>query len=87
MHNEIIQTPVKETLKSLHNKFGYLGYLRREVYDGQSCVLKYLFSGAWSEEHNNDSNSSNIKNGYCKVLMYLYLDCQGLLKQQCKDRN
>jgi hypothetical protein len=67
MHKEIIQTPVKETLKSLHNKFGYLGYLRREVYDGQSCVLKYLFSGAWSEEHNNDSNSSNIKNGYCKV--------------------
>ena len=30
MHNEIIKTPVDETLKSLHNKFGYLGYLREE---------------------------------------------------------
>jgi hypothetical protein len=43
MHNEIIKTPVKETSKSLHNKFGYLGYLREEVYDGQSCVMKYYF--------------------------------------------
>ena len=70
MHNEIIKTPVDETLKSLHNKFGYLGYLREEVYDGQSYVMKYLFSEAWSEEGSNDSNSNssnNKKDGYCKV--------------------
>jgi hypothetical protein len=65
MHNEIIKTPVDETLKSLHNKFGYLGYLREEVYDGQSYVMKYLFSEAWSEEGSNNSN--NKKDGYCKV--------------------
>jgi hypothetical protein len=68
MHNEIIKTPVDETLKSLHNKFGYLGYLREEVYDGQSYVMKYLFSEAWSEEGRNNSNSSNNKkDGYCKA--------------------
>jgi hypothetical protein len=75
MHNEIIKTPVDETLKSLHNKFGYLGYLREEVYDGQSYVMKYLFSEAWSEEGsnnsntntNNSSNNNNKKDGYCKV--------------------
>ena len=67
MHNEIIKTPVKETLKSLH-KFGHLGYLREEVYDGQSYVMKYLISEAWSEEdNNNDGNSNNRKEGYCRV--------------------
>ncbi len=82
MHNEIIKTPVKETLKSLHNKFGYLGYLREEVYDGKSYVMKYLFSEAWSEEDNNYSNKSNNdkKDRYCKVLMYLNPGCQWLLK-------
>jgi hypothetical protein len=67
MHNEIIKTQVDETLKSLHNKFGYLGYLREEVYDGQSYLMKYLFSEAWSEEGSNNSNSNNKKDGYCKV--------------------
>jgi hypothetical protein len=38
MHNEIIKTPVEETLESLH-KFGYLGYLREEVYDSESYVI------------------------------------------------
>jgi hypothetical protein len=92
MHNEIIKTPVDETLKSLHNKFGYLGYLREEVYDGQSYVMKYLFSEAWSEEGSNNSNTNNNSNnnkkdGYCKVLMYLKPDCQRLLKLHCKQRN
>jgi hypothetical protein len=70
MHNEIIKTPVKETWESLHNKFGYLGYLREEGYDGQSCVMKYLFSEAWSEEDNNSKNgnrNNNKKDGYCKI--------------------
>jgi hypothetical protein len=68
MHNEIIKTPDDETLKSLHNKFGYLGYLREEVYNGQSYVMKYLFSEAWSEEGSNDyNNTNNKKDGYCKV--------------------
>jgi hypothetical protein len=67
MHNEIIKTPVDETLKSLHNKFGYLGYLREEVYDGQSYLMKYLFSEAWSEEGSNNSNSNDKKDGYCKL--------------------
>jgi hypothetical protein len=67
MHNEIIKTPDDETLKSLHNKFGYLGYLREEVYNGQSYVMKYLFSEAWSEEGSNDYNTNNKKDGYCKV--------------------
>src|SRR5215211_5544 len=67
MHNEIIKTPDDKTLKSLHNKFGYLGYLREEVYDGQSYVMKYLFSEAWSEEGSDDSNTNNKKDGYCKV--------------------
>src|SRR5918995_1792231 len=67
MHNEIIKTPGDETLKSLHNKFGYLGYLREEVYNGQSYVMKYLFSEAWSEEGSNDYNTNNKKDGYCKV--------------------
>src|SRR5215218_2468389 len=67
MHNEIIKTSAKETLKGLHNKFGYLGYLREEVYDGQSCVTKYLFSEAWSEKNNNNGNSNNKKDGYCKI--------------------
>jgi hypothetical protein len=61
MHNEIINMPVKETLKSLH-KFGYLGYLREEVYYGdESYVMKHLFSEAWSKEDNDK------KEGYCKV--------------------
>ena len=52
MHNEIINTPLKETFKSLH-KFGYLGYLREEdVFDGESYIIKHLFSEAWSEEGN-----------------------------------
>jgi hypothetical protein len=67
MHNEIIKTPVKETLESLHNKFGYLGYLREQVYDDQPCVMKYLFSEAWSEDNNDTSNNNIIKDGYCKV--------------------
>ena len=73
MHNEIINMPVKESLKSLH-RFGHLGYLREEVYDdGQSYVIKHLFSEAWSgrgEEDNNNNNSSTNnkkKEGYCKV--------------------
>jgi hypothetical protein len=33
MHKEIINMPVKETLKGLH-KFVHLGYLREEIYDG-----------------------------------------------------
>ncbi len=74
MHNEIIKMPVEETSESLH-KFGYLGYLREEACDGQSCVMKYLFSEAWSEEGsnnsntntNNSSNNNNKKDGYCKV--------------------
>jgi hypothetical protein len=61
MHNEIIKTPDDKTLKSLHNKFGCLGYLREEVYDGQSYVMKYLFSEAWSEEGSNDYNTNNNK--------------------------
>ena len=81
MHNEIIKTPVKETLKSLDNKFGYLGYLREEVYDDRPCVMKYLFSEAWSEDNNDTSNNKNIKDGYCKVSSdYLEPDCQRLLE-------
>ena len=60
MHNEIINTPFKETYKSLY-KFGYLGYLREEVFDGESYVIKRLFSEAWSEEDNYK------KYRYCKV--------------------
>src|ERR687889_97740 len=60
MHNEIINTPFKETFKSLY-KFGYLGYLREEVFDGESYVIKRLFSEAWSEEDNDK------KDRYCKV--------------------
>ena len=60
MHNEIINTPFKETFKSLY-KFGYLGYLREEVFDGESYVIKCLFSEAWSEEDNDK------KDRYCKV--------------------
>src|SRR5215208_7289140 len=68
MHNEIIKTPDDKTLKSLHNKFGCLGYLREEVYDGKSYVMKYLFSEAWSEEGSNYYNTNNNKkDGYCKV--------------------
>ena len=68
MHNEIIKTPVDETLKSLHNKFGYLGYLREEVCDGQSYVIKYLFSEAWSDDNNDSSsNNNNKKEGYCNI--------------------
>jgi hypothetical protein len=65
MHNEIIKTPVEETLESLH-KFGYLGYLREEVYDGESYVIKYLFSEAWSDDNNNSKNN-NKKEGYCNI--------------------
>ena len=44
MHKEIINIPVEQTLKSLH-KFGHLGYLREEIYDGdESYVMKHLFS-------------------------------------------
>jgi hypothetical protein len=44
MHKEIINMPIKETLKGLH-KFGHLGYLREEIYDGdESYVMKHLFS-------------------------------------------
>jgi hypothetical protein len=61
MHNEIINTPLKETFKSLH-KFGYLGYLREEdVFDGESYIIKHLFSEAWSEEGNHK------KDRYCIV--------------------
>jgi hypothetical protein len=61
MHNEIINTPLKETFKRLH-KFGYLGYLREEdVFDGESYIIKHLFSEAWSEEGNNK------KDRYCIV--------------------
>jgi hypothetical protein len=61
MHNEIINMPVRETLKSLH-KFGYLGYLREEVFDCvESSVIKHLFSEAWSKADNDK------KEGYCKV--------------------
>ena len=67
MHNEIIKMPVEETLESLH-KFGYLGYLREEACNGQSCVMKYLFSEAWSEDNNNSNDSNDKKDGgYCKV--------------------
>jgi hypothetical protein len=68
MHNEIIKMPVEKTWESLH-KFGYLGYLREEVYDGQSYVMKHLFSEAWSEDNNDSSSSSHdsIKDGYCKI--------------------
>lgn len=68
MHNEIIKMPVEKTWESLH-KFGYLGYLREEVYDGQSYVMKHLFSEAWSEDNNDSSNNNNnsIKDGYCKI--------------------
>jgi hypothetical protein len=59
MHKEIINIPVEQTLKSLH-KFGHLGYLREEVYDGESLVIKLLFSEAWSKD-------TNKKDGYCKV--------------------
>jgi hypothetical protein len=59
MHKEIINIPVEENLKSLH-KFGHLGYLRDEVYDGESFVIKHLFSEAWSKDNNK-------KDGYCKV--------------------
>ena len=61
MHNEIINTPLKETFKSLH-KFGDLGYLREEdVFDGESYIIKHLFSEAWSEEGNEK------KDRYCIV--------------------
>jgi hypothetical protein len=60
MHNEIINTPFKDTFKSLY-KFGYLGYLREEVFDGESYVIKRLFPEAWSEEDNDK------KDRYCKV--------------------
>jgi hypothetical protein len=61
MHNEIINTPLKETFKSLH-KFGYLGYLREEdVFDGESYIIKHLFSEAWSEDGNDK------KDRYCIV--------------------
>src|SRR5919112_68820 len=61
MHNEIINTPLKETFKSLH-KFGDLGYLREEdVFDGESYIIKHLFSEAWSEEGNDK------KDRYCIV--------------------
>jgi hypothetical protein len=62
MHNEIIRIPVEETSKSLH-RFGYLGYLREEAYNGESFVIKHLFSEAWSE----DAKDKNKKEGYCKV--------------------
>jgi hypothetical protein len=67
MHNEIIKTPVEETLENLHNKFGYLGYLREEVYDGESYVMKYLFSEAWSDDNNDSSSNDNKKEGYCNI--------------------
>jgi hypothetical protein len=59
MHKEIINIPVEETFKSLH-KFGHLGYLREELYDGESFVIKHLFSEAWSKDNNK-------KDGYCTV--------------------
>src|SRR5215213_1212791 len=64
MHNEIINMPVMESLSSLH-KFGYLGYLREEVYDGagETYAINHLFSKAWSEEVQNSSK----KDRYCKV--------------------
>src|SRR5215213_4576551 len=64
MHNEIINMPVMESLSSLH-KFGYLGYLREEVYDGagETYAINHLFSEAWSEEVQNSSK----KDRYCKV--------------------
>jgi hypothetical protein len=65
MHNEIIKMPVEKTLESLY-KFGYLGYLREEVYDGESYVIKYLFSEAWSDD-NNDSSNNKRKEGYCNI--------------------
>jgi hypothetical protein len=65
MHNEIIKMPVEKTWESLH-KFEYLGYLREEVYDGESYVIKYLFSEAWSDD-NNDSSNNNKKEGYCNI--------------------
>jgi hypothetical protein len=80
MYKEIINIPVKETLKSLH-KFGHLGYLRDEVYDGESFVIKHLFSEAWSKDNNK-------KDGYCKVSSdELKPDFQKLLKLQYKERN
>jgi hypothetical protein len=66
MHNEIIKMPVEETLESLH-KFGHLGYLREEACDGQSYVMKYLFSEAWSEDNNNNDSNDKKDGGYCKV--------------------
>jgi hypothetical protein len=66
MHNEIINMPLEETLKSLH-KFGYLGYLREEVYDEESCVIRHLFSEAWSEGEENNNDSSK-KDRYCKIV-------------------
>ena len=66
MHNEIIKMPVEKTWESLH-KFGYLGYLREEVYDGQSYVMKHLFSEAWSEDNNDSSSNDSIKDRYCKI--------------------
>ena len=43
MHKEIINMPVKETLKGLH-KFGHLGYLREEIYDGDViCNEAFIF--------------------------------------------
>jgi hypothetical protein len=61
MHNEIINMPVKETLKSLH-KFGHLGYLREKIYYGdESYVMRHLFTEAWPKEDNDK------KEGYCKV--------------------
>src|SRR5215212_11949523 len=60
MHNEIINMPVEENLKRLHN-FGYLGYLREEVYDGESYAIKHLFSEAWSEEEQKENNNDSMK--------------------------
>jgi hypothetical protein len=67
MHKEIINIPAEETLKSLH-KFGHLGYLREEIYDGDEYyVIKHLFSEAWSKEDDNNESNSNKKDRYCKV--------------------
>jgi hypothetical protein len=63
MHTEIINMPVKESIKSLH-KFGYLGYLREKVYDGacETSAIKHLFSEAWLEEEKENNNDR-----YCKI--------------------
>ena len=62
MHKEIIKMPVEGTSKSL-NKFGHLGYLREEIYDGESYVITHLLSEAWSEEDYNNKK----QDGYYKV--------------------